>query len=214
MAAEPTLESPDIDLTDSALLIVDIVNDHVMPEGAQSKWGKKKPLTEGERSLLLSNIQRLIAAMRTSGRHVIYVHTEVRLDDLDSAHAQVRRRQSPFPPGVGAGITGTWGADFCEEISPIATDIVIGKKGNSGFGFTDLDQILRRLGVTTLVATGGGVPGCLSDTVRQATNLGYDCVVAGDATYRPPNGPMLRHLGTRVSIESTSEILTRLEAGN
>jgi nicotinamidase-related amidase len=193
--------------------VVDVVNDHVSPEGVQSAYGIKVAMTEEERETLLSNNRRLIDAMRAAGRPVAYVHTEKRVDELDCAHAEIGRRKQPLPERVTSGAIGSWGAQICDAIAPEAGDIVITKKGHSAFGFTELDQMLRRLGVDTLIATGGGTPGCLSDSVRQASHHGYDLLVVADAAYRPPNNPLVWAMESKGRIVTTAEVLDLLDSG-
>ena len=51
---------------------------------------------------------------------------------------------------------------------------------------TDLDAVLRDLGVTTIIATGVSVNIAITDLVIKAVNLGYDVVVPRDAVWGVP----------------------------
>jgi nicotinamidase-related amidase len=192
----------------AALLIVDVVNDHVMPEGVNFIHRGRKPMSEAHREELFSNNRRLIAGMRDLGRPVIYLHGDRRLDGLDYARAEIKTREDgPWPPGVGLDLIGSWGAQICDAIAPEPSDIVVTKKAHGGFQFTVLDQILRRMGVDALIATGGGTLGCLADTVRQAASHGYDLVLVADAVYSPPGNQGVWTMEVAAEIATTDEVL-------
>jgi nicotinamidase-related amidase len=196
-----------------ALLIVDVVNDHVMPEGVNFVHRGGKPMSNEEREQLFFNNRRLSDAMRLVGRPVIYLHGERRLDGLDYARAEVKNRKDrPWPPGVGLDLIGSWGAQICDAIAPMPDDIVVTKKAHGGFQFTVLDQMLRRIGVNTLIATGGGTLGCLADTVRQATAYGYGVVLVADAVYSPPNNSGVWTMEVSADVESTDNVLSLLRS--
>lgn len=204
------MELPDDhELARSALLVVDIMNDFAKPEGAYTRMGYSS-LAETERAMLITNNQRLIRAMRAAERPIVYVRGEFRPDGLDHARSLENERKKPFPPDIPFKIMGTWGAQIIDELAPNPEDVVVVKKGHSGFGFTELDPILRRLGVETCVATGGGAPGCLSDTVREGAGYGYDFLIVRDAAYRP-NAPVLgelsEHCGRLVTTEEVLDLL-------
>jgi nicotinamidase-related amidase len=52
----------------------------------------------------------------------------------------------------------------------------------SGFWDTELDSILRNLGVTTLLFGGVNADQCVLCTLQDANFLGYDCVLVSDCT--------------------------------
>jgi ureidoacrylate peracid hydrolase len=68
------------------------------------------------------------------------------------------------------------------ELTPHPEDIYVIKSSSGAFNSSDLDNILRNLGVSSLVFTGGISELCLSSTVRAAYDCGYLCTVAEDAT--------------------------------
>lgn len=201
---------PEIDVNRTALLIIDMMNDHVHPEGVSNRYFGG--LTRDDREMLIANNRRLLITARRMVIPVIHVRGEIRWDMLDSATAEARRRKRPrHPPDVPFKIKGTWGAQVIDELAPVEGEVVIIKKGHSGFGFTELDQMLRQLGVKLCITTGGAATGCLSDTVREGAAFGYDFVMVSDAIYRP-NHPVLsalEHYGTK---STTEEVLAALDA--
>jgi nicotinamidase-related amidase len=200
----------DHELAQAALLIVDVMNDFVKPQGAKIVVGLSS-LSKEDHDLLVTNNQRLIRAFRAAGRPIMYVRGEYRPDGLDSAQAWVKRRKQRFPKGMKFKEIGSWGAQIIDEIAPEDGDVVIIKKGHSGFGFTDIDPVLRHLGIELCVATGGGAPGCLSDTVRQGAGQGYDFWIVPDAAYKP-NHEVLPTLADECGrLVTTDEVLDLLK---
>ena len=86
------------------------------------------------------------------------------------------------PPEEGVFLAGTPGVDFKPEASPLPGEPVITKHVNSAFIGTDLEERLRADGVDAVAIVGLTTDHCVSTTARMAGNLGYDVVVALDAT--------------------------------
>ena len=78
-------------------------------------------------------------------------------------------------------IEGTWGAEFIAELTPRADELVVTKYTYDGFVGTELDSILRKLGITTLVFAGVDSDVCVRDTAAHGFALGYTPVFAADA---------------------------------
>jgi nicotinamidase-related amidase len=64
---------------------------------------------------------------------------------------------------------------------------VVDKPGKGAFYATDLDAILKSRGVKQLIVCGVTTEVCVSTTVREANDRGYDCLVLEDcvASYFP-----------------------------
>jgi nicotinamidase-related amidase len=194
----------------TALLIVDMMNDHVHPDGAAARY-LGSGLTGAQRVRLLANARRLLHATRAAGRPVVHVRNEYRWDGLDCGTTEARLRQRPLPPGVPNKIAGTWGAQIIDDLAPAADEPVLVKKNQSAFWFTPLDLLLRRLGVQTCITLGGAAGGCLNDTVREGVGYGYEFLVLSDAVY-PVGSPVLDSLAERADLLTTDEALALLDA--
>ena len=73
------------------------------------------------------------------------------------------------------------------EIGVVPTDVVLTRThGLNPMSGTDLDAVLRNLGVTTIVATGVSVNIAITNLVMEAVNLGYDVVLPRDAVCGVP----------------------------
>ena len=79
-------------------------------------------------------------------------------------------------------IKGTKGAEVIPELKLCAKDYVVPKRRYSGFFQTDLDILLKELGVKTVIMTGLHAHMCVRHTSADAFCLGYDVVVAKEAT--------------------------------
>jgi nicotinamidase-related amidase len=196
----------------TALLIVDMMNDHIHPDGAAHRFGVGMP--EVDRRLIVDNNQRLLEAARGAGLAVIHIRNEYRWDNLDCGTSEARKRdhRSAYPPEVPYKIIGTWGAQIIDDLAPTEDEIVVIKKNQSAFWFSELDQVLRHLGVETLITTGGATTGCLNDTVREGAGLGYEFLVVVDAVYKP-NHPVLPSLQHACRLTTTQEMVDALSAG-
>ena len=79
-------------------------------------------------------------------------------------------------------IAGTKGAEVIPELELCDKDYVVPKRRYSGFFHTDLDLLLNELGADTVVMTGLHTHMCVRHTSADAYCLGYNVVVASDAT--------------------------------
>ncbi|MBP5693417.1 MAG: cysteine hydrolase [Bacteroidales bacterium] len=79
-------------------------------------------------------------------------------------------------------IKGTKGAEVIPELKLCSKDYVVPKRRYSGFFQTDLDILLKELGVKTVIMTGLHAHMCVRHTSADAYCLGYNVVVAKEAT--------------------------------
>jgi nicotinamidase-related amidase len=205
-----------------ALILVALNNDGNHPMGSKYRYritAHGPGISPDQLALYIHNNNRLIEAMTRKGFPVIHSQTAVRLDQADDAHTvQSRRNRGPerdrnFPAGVGYMIEGTWGAEILEGVELPAGYYRVYKKGNSSFGLTHLDRLLRNLEVNLCIITGDSTTGCVSNTVRDSVALGYKTIVVSDATNRA-NIPYHQILANRADVLCTDEVLAFLEGLN
>ncbi len=79
-------------------------------------------------------------------------------------------------------IAGTKGAEIIPELAACDKDYIVPKRRYSGFLHTDLDLLLKELGADTVIMTGLHTHMCVRHTTADAYCLGYNIVVAKDAT--------------------------------
>jgi len=194
-----------------ALVVVDMQNDYIHPDGAQYRLGHNEHLPEDARQAIVANTQRLANAMRSAGNPVVFVVTERRHDPLDNASPPAALRTPPVPYGNDYLRIGTWGAQVVDGLDVCPEDFVERKKGRSGFGTSPLHRLLRNLGVTHCVLAGGALHGCLEDTLREGASLGYNFAVAIDAIYPgPPSDGSRQVLGSHTVFKTTDELIAEV----
>ena len=144
-----------------AILVVDMLNEFLSEGGVM-------PFQRGR--AIIPTLQILLSHCRDQGIPVVYIN-EAHRPDYDDVEFKKR--------GVHC-IAGSWGADVIDELKPEPGDHVVGKRRYSGFYDTDLDTLLRELGVKTLIVTGCVTNICVRSTVHDAFFRGYEVIVPRD----------------------------------
>ena len=136
-------------------------------------------LADEARRVALPNIVRLLPAARAAGVRVVHCLVQRRPDGLGSNHNAkifaIGRGEVDIAPG-------TPGAALLPELGPEPTDLVLSRwHGVGPMGGTDLDAVLRNLGVTTIVVVGVSLNIAIPNVVMDAVNAAYRVVVPRDA---------------------------------
>ena len=153
----------------TALIVVDMENDFV---------AKGAPMAPPKALAILPNLQHVISTCRQRGIPVIYTTHAHRSGGCDMgllSHA----------PWLGAGealVDGSQGVAIYPDIAPQGNEIVITKHRFSAFFGTDLEIVLRGIGVTTVVITGVTSENCCHATARDAFFRGFQVIFLSDAT--------------------------------
>jgi nicotinamidase-related amidase len=125
-------------------------------------------------AVALGNIVRLVEQARRSNFRVVFTRLESNtLDGRDVP--RVMRRNGLW------SAKGSPESKFVPQISPADYDLVLSRSTMSFFGSWLGDQLLKNLGVTTLVLTGVLTEGSVASTARDAGDRGYSTLVVGDA---------------------------------
>ena len=74
------------------------------------------------------------------------------------------------------------GFEFNDYVRPLETEMVLTKEVNSAFIGTNLENILIKSQIDTLVIVGMTTNHCISTTVRMSGNLGFDTYLISDST--------------------------------
>ncbi len=174
-----------IDLARTAILVIDMQNDFCAEDGWLASIGVDVTGARGP----IAPLNTLLAALRDVDAPVLWVNWGNR-PDLLNASPSLLHVYKPTGAGVGLGDKLANGAHVLERGSRSAaivdgldvapTDIHIAKMRMSGFWDTELDQVLRNLGVTTLLFGGVNADQCVLATLMDANFLGYDCILLED----------------------------------
>ena len=166
-------------------------------------------LAEEARRVALPNIVRLLPAARAAGVGVVHCLVQRRPDGLGSNH-----NAKIFALGRGEGdiAPGTAGAALLPELGPEPTDLVLSRwHGVGPMGGTDLDAVLRNLGVTTIVVVGVSLNIAIPNVVMDAVNAAYRVVVPRDAVAGVPTeyaeAIIANTLSLLATITTTEELL-------
>jgi ureidoacrylate peracid hydrolase len=186
---EPTT----IDLARTAVVVVDMQNDFGDEGGMFYRAGRD---ISSIRQAIVPTA-RVLAASRTSGVKIVYLKMEYRPDLSDVGPVdskiwinltQVRIGERVSTPDGTEGrimIRDTWNTQIVRELKPEPGDIVVSKHRYSGFYGTDLEMILRGLGIQYLVFTGCTTSVCVESTMRDAMFRDFTCMLLEDCTGEP-----------------------------
>ncbi len=141
---------------DSALLVIDMLNDFIEDGGALVVPGAKR---------IVPDLERILTHAREQDIPVVFVTDSHREDDMEFSH---------WPPHA---ISGTWGGAVIPELQPLPGEYVVPKRRYSAFFGTDLDNYLRELGVRKLYLTGVLTNICVYATALDAAMRGYRIAV-------------------------------------
>jgi len=171
----------EFDPNTTALLIIDMQRDFVMPGGFGEALGNDvTPL-----QATIAPTKRVLEGARKKGMLVIHTREGHRPDLTDCPPTKLVRGRGktrigdPGPMGRIL-VRGEIGHDIVPELYPAPGEPVIDKPGKGAFYATDLELILRDRGIKTLIVCGVTTEVCVNTSVREANDRGYECVVLSD----------------------------------
>jgi nicotinamidase-related amidase len=124
------------------LLVIDMLADFL------DRW------PAAERAALVAAIRAVADAFRAAKLPIVWVRQEF-APDLTDAFLEMRR------DNIHITIAGTPGSRIVPELVPAADDLQVIKKRYSAFFGTQLDEIIRRRSVDTLVLAGINTHACI-----------------------------------------------------
>jgi nicotinamidase-related amidase len=166
----------------AAVIIIDMQRDFLEPGGFGETLGNDVSLLQAA----VGPCVAVLAAARATGMLVIHTREGHRPDLSDAPPAKVERGApskrigDPGPMGRIL-IRGEEGHDIVAALYPTEGETVIDKPGKGAFHQTDLEQILRNRGITTLLICGVTTEVCVHTTIREGNDRGYRCVAIADA---------------------------------
>ncbi|MGH6899201.1 MAG: isochorismatase family cysteine hydrolase [Geminicoccaceae bacterium] len=197
----------------SALLFIDVQNfgahrqggefEGVSGEAFETRFGYYFGQIE---TVALPNMQRLLAACRAAGIEVMYTVIESLTRDGRDRSLDYKITGFHVPKG-------SWDARVLDAIAPAEDEIVLPKTSSSVFISTNIDYVLRNLGVRQLVIAGLLTDQCVESAVRDACDLGYLVTLVTDACAaysQERHDNTLRAIGGYCRQRTTGQLLAEL----
>jgi ureidoacrylate peracid hydrolase len=181
-----TPQAVEIDLAASVLIVVDMQNDFIHPDG----WFASKGIDLSSIRSVIPSIERLATGLRRADIPVIWLNWGVRADRANLPARTIEKGRvgdsptysDPSPSGRGhILVRDEWGAAIADGLTVAPSDLIVHKHRLSGFWDNELDSILRQRGITTLLFAGVNIDRCVFSTLQDANFLGYDCMLVEDS---------------------------------
>lgn len=191
------------DPKNAALIVVDVQNDFVNPDGSAGKRGEDCSAALA----MVPNLLQLIEEARRVGLTIVYIRT-THSEWTDTPSWIYRSSQKS---GLSTCREGSWGAEFYEGISPLPSERVVIKHRYSAFINTDLNTVLKARNIQSVLVCGVATNVCVETTARDAYMYDYyvtmidDCSAAYEAKLHLGTlDNMRRHFGL---VASSTEII-------
>ena len=158
----------------TALMLVDLQNDFLHPEGAYGRAGQ----TSEAIAALPGRIKPLVETMRARGGGVVSTHFT--LVPGKGGAPFISDHLAKMRPFLTAGdfTPGGWGQALVDELAP--ADLSVEKVAYSAFYQSRLDFVLKKAGIETLVFAGIVTQGGVASTLRDAHVRDFHTVVLSD----------------------------------
>ena len=196
-------------MSETALLLCDLQNDFLHPDGAYGRAGLRTP----DLAALPARLAPLVQAVRRGGGWIVSTHFTLVPGKggvpFISDHLHKIRpflRQGDFLPGG-------WGHALVDDLAP--SDIAVEKIAFSAFYMSRLEWVLARAGMRRLLVCGIVTNGGVASTVRDAHVRDFEVTVLEDACAafdRPTHATAIAALRPVAAITTVAEALAELSA--
>jgi nicotinamidase-related amidase len=198
MSAHPLTRDRPILKGRTALLVVDVQNGTFGPEQAKSKPEFHKAAA----ARVIPNIRRLLEEFRQVRLEVIYTV-------IENLTGDGRDRSLDYKLSGFDIAKGSWEARVVEAIAPQEDEIVLPKTSSSPFNSTNLDYLLRNIGIEDVFVVGLLTDQCIDHAVKDGADRGYYMTCVHDACAAETQA---RHEAALVCFKGYCRMLTTGEA--
>jgi ureidoacrylate peracid hydrolase len=162
-----------------ALLVIDVQNDFLSDDGHYARHGRDV----ARMRQMLPALTELIDAARSCSVRVVFIQQSTLPDGASDSDAWLyfKTRDGKSPDYT---LVGSWGQQLF-GVEPLEGEPVVPKFRPSAFHGTDLADMLRGMGVDTVVTSGVLTQGCVLATTLDASFNDFYTVVAQDAVAGP-----------------------------
>ena len=175
-----------------------------------SKHAEKRAFYERIADVVIPNQMRLQEAARQSGIEIIFTVIESLTQDGRDRSLDHKISGLNVPKG-------SWEAKVIDEVGPRGDEIVIPKTASGIFNCTNIEYVLRNLGIEYLVVYGVVTDQCVESAIRDAADRGFlvtqveDCCAAeSDENHRASIESMRGHY---CRTRSTDEVIAEMRGG-
>ncbi|HWL71652.1 MAG TPA: isochorismatase family cysteine hydrolase [Geminicoccus sp.] len=194
----------------TALLLVDMQRIWLEPglDPDHADWGPDHYFYQINREVVIPNQRRLLAAARASGVEVL--HTIIQSLTEDGRDRSLDHKLTPIhiPPSLPEGLPPP-------ELAPVGDEIMLPKTSSGVFNSTNLDYLLKNLGIRHLVVAGVLTDQCVDMTVRDGADRGYLVTCVADACAAPTperHATALKAFGGYCWVTDTATVEARFKA--
>ncbi|KAH7018634.1 putative glutamyl-tRNA amidotransferase subunit A [Macrophomina phaseolina] len=174
-----------------ALLLIDMQRDFLLKDGFGYIQAGDAGVDAVQRTV--APAAAVLRAFRECGLAVVHTREGHRPDLRDCPTTKlVRQARAPKTrhtavigdsAPMGRLLTrGEYGHDLVDELQPLPGELVVDKPGKGSFFSTSLHEHLVDRGITHLVVAGVTVECCVTTTVREANDRGFECCILRDCT--------------------------------
>lgn len=187
------------DVSKTALLVIDMQNDFVLPTGAI-------PVKDIQKGIV--RYKDFLKKCRSAGMKIIFTrHTFT--PEMNPIEAEL------FPELREGGLREeTFGHAIVEDLTPMNDEIVLNKHKYNAFYDTKLDAVLKEAGMTSVIITGTMTEVCCETTARGAMERDYVVLFVSDLTFtsdpqrqKATESVIASHVGWVVSADEVSQKL-------
>lgn len=186
----------------TAVLVVDAQNAELEPEIFENH----PEFAAALKSRALPAMRRLLEAARGRGAEVIYTVIEALTKDGRDRSLDHKLSNILVPRGSRL-------AQVIEDVVPQDDEIVLPKTSSGVFNSTNLDYVLRNLGIENVIVAGFVTDQCVDMAIRDGADRGYYMVCAQDACAaytQERHETALRAFGGYCRVQDVEEIVRDL----
>ena len=191
----------------TALLLIDLQKGEFNERKIAAEPGEAYMWERISRTVI-PNGQRLLAACRAAGVEIVYT-------TIESLTLDGRDRSLDYKISGIFAAKGSVEAEVIDELAPLENEIHIPKTSSSVFNSTNIEFVLRNLGVEYILAMGIVTDQCVETAVRDGCDRGFLMTLIDDAcaTHTPErHDASLKALKGYCRVRATDDVIAELAA--